>query len=783
MSDTDTHGPCFIADHPRVFKEDDDPLVKLASEIEVWLDDERVHLANDKTATLDGGRIVGIYGGRGTGKTSLLLTLYKRLVERAYKDPAAFSLPAEPRKDVPLRDVLFAPADGRVHDDTLFLLLKHLESSYDLASVTKALQSAREAETRRRDVGRFLEYQKEVAASSRDIPDLFVEVRSRVATTGVELREAFRKIVLSLKGGPDGRRPVVLFVDDIDLQPQRALELLEVLYQFLNVPGVVVFFAADKDLLLHNIDIEVERRGLKQPGLPSALLAKMVAHEFALPVLGPTNRVRMLKSLPTKLGTDCEELPHWFPVTGAWVSLLNQAQADRARHEHDDDTRGQRRQDAPEPKDAAGWTTELLGLALPAAHRGLITAHNRLRAERLRHVRDGQRAQRSLILELEREYGQLKVAHEFVAQFVAMLLAADVRRPELGLLDAALLEPAALLEAFSEVNRRGRTDHGNKTAARADERLAQAAERVAGALERPPEPPELPVLDRLRSPHLRGRALGQADRLVKHLADIWALVNAASASLYLRDRLLVVSSSNDAARMATARWDLYDATRCWHVDVRAHGDRQAEALRAARMDARQQLLALDVPSYQGTLELHIKVKLSLAIWLGWELRYLRKITAGNLFGAEIRLFPGPEEPIRFDDRPRFERLRLEPEWDAGQAADADAIVLVDLLGRTQPADLQAFVGDHGNVVTPLAFRLLPASSRRIEPEDVVPILTDVIELLGRLQERGVQRFHLGFVGPDVVAFFLGQQLNAWPVWLYEYYNQRYEYVFDLREPE
>ncbi len=79
----------------------------------------------------------------------------------------------------------------------------------------------------------------------------------------------------------------------------------------------------------------------------------------------------------------------------------------------------------------------------------------------------------------------------------------------------------------------------------------------------------------------------------------------------------------------------------------------------------------------------------------------------------------------------------------------------------------------------MLFKGLPAI---IGPEHVLPILRDVVELFGRRRSVSVQRFHVGFTGPDVVAFFLGQQMNAWgEVHLYERYGAKYEHVFQLDE--
>ncbi|MCC6553014.1 MAG: SAVED domain-containing protein, partial [Polyangiaceae bacterium] len=93
-------------------------------------------------------------------------------------------------------------------------------------------------------------------------------------------------------------------------------------------------------------------------------------------------------------------------------------------------------------------------------------------------------------------------------------------------------------------------------------------------------------------------------------------------------------------------------------------------------------------------------------------------------------------------------------------------------------------GGAAPVLVPAAhrYRLLFETGRRVEPEDLDGILRDVVELLGQLRRHGVEHIHLAFAGPDVVAFFLGQSLNALGrISLYEFYTDHYEFVFDLEE--
>jgi hypothetical protein len=145
----------------------------------------------------------------------------------------------------------------------------------------------------------------------------------------------------------------------------------------------------------------------------------------------------------------------------------------------------------------------------------------------------------------------------------------------------------------------------------------------------------------------------------------------------------------------------------------------------------------------------------------------------------------PAETLTFPDRDVVDRLALSPDIGTAKNETGQAVVIVDLLGKSTLAQLELFHARDGHKVeSPDRYRLIRRSLKRIEPAELVPILSDILELFRRLRvDRGIRRVHLGFAGPEVVAFFLGQQLNAQGVQitLYELYADRYDAVFDLEE--
>ena len=114
------------------------------------------------------------------------------------------------------------------------------------------------------------------------------------------------------------------------------------------------------------------------------------------------------------------------------------------------------------------------------------------------------------------------------------------------------------------------------------------------------------------------------------------------------------------------------------------------------------------------------------------------------------------------------------------------MVIIDFLARSQLSQIDQFHDKDQNPLHPkVRARMVPVGdvSPLASDHQLREVLTDVLQYLYELQNQGIQRFHLGLIGPDVLAFFLGQQLNAWTISLYEYYSDQsqYQYVFDLSE--
>lgn len=749
----------YREEKPRVIDELDAPLRRLVERVARWIEDP------ERRALGSRAWVAGIYGGRGTGKTSFLQTLFKVL-----KKPDS-SRGTKPQCVLPnvesAADGIFAPADAGQEDDLLFLLLDHLKHRSPTGSTVKGFDEARLAQVRQKDSARFLQYAQDISPSEKEIPRLLMEVHNDIAGTTSSIKTAFHDILSSLRTAD---QTLVLLVDDLDLQPHRALELLELVYLFMSHPGVVVLLAADRDLLINSVDRALEHRGLKSGGLANALVTKYVPYQWMLPVPSVSTR---LDDLWHQDQSSPPELPRW------WSEEFRVLY----RSEHD--------------RKALAQT--LLGPLLPRSYRGLKTLHNRLLS--LRDELSTDEAADSALASLVPHHlvEELQLAREFVAPFMSMVAAIDVRFPELGVLTILRESPSELLKSLDRLGSAPIAKQLRQLDTMTKSELlvvADAVDRVASSIGSRHQPDdddrETAPLDRLRPPYFEARRLGEVKQALFQLAESWKDLRQRAAAAPVETRLLAVSMMTDALAMIEPQWIhrfAREDVENWHIDLRpfvAAGKGVPEELRGARREAYSQIKQRRVLGFAGAVELHVKARLSFVLWLGWELRYLRPVTAYNVYGDDRIPFDGPPKPLRFADNDVYWLLEPVPS-DLPPARSREAIVLVDLTGRSTADQLGTFFIDRATGEQPSVgdhrYRLLGPLNRRIEPPDIVPIIEDVLELLGRLRrDRGVERFHLAFAGPDVAAFFLGQQLNAiGRVSLYEFYSDHYEYVFDLEE--
>jgi hypothetical protein len=709
-----------------------------------------------------GSWVVGVYGERGAGKTSLLLTLLDVLQK---KDAPKLVLPSDGDSDTKKADVknLLKPAALRDHDDLIFGLLRHLEDRYPHRRETKEFNEAREIEVRRKHTERFLDYEQDVAASGADLQQRAVKIFHDAAASTVNLKEQFNEIVSHLR--KQGETTLVLFIDDLDLRPKRALELLEIFHIFLDQDGVIIVLAADKSLLLDGIALGLDQR-LKleeRRNLAGALLAKYVPYEWHLPVLTKGECFDLLWP-EQPAGNDESSLKRWWPSDeeAGEVPYDNQSSYDGGRE----------------------LANDLIGPLLPTTYRGFHRYNNRLGLawDEL----EVSLKERPETIGVKASFGELALEGQMLRAFLSGVLAFDERWPDHKLWHQVHSAPGNFSLAFEALvddkDPEGRGGDGRNANVRGrDGRNVKA--RDGG------NPKALRYLLRhlpSASPEAR-----EAELALRNVGHLWKTLRRHGQSPPPPVRFLSVSLNSDAKESAEPYWrrDALEMVDEWHIDLRTWVDDPnhvtGEELKAARKEAEKKLREKGVDSSPVGVGVFLRANLPFAAWLGWVLRKQQKISVLNQRGNDFKLFFGPGKELVAPSGLVTSVLN-EERRSKGGPADV-AVLLVDLLGKSKAEQLDAFRDEQGAPVNyGVGVHLCARLARDLSPSDAKPFLLHCVKTLSDLQRQGVTDVHLGLAVPDTMAFLLGQQLHARVnrIHLYEYRRTPgvYEYMFDLEEP-
>lgn len=768
----------LIEEAPRLLEGEKEPAFVTARRLadEIWAFADPARPSRDVA-----GHVIGLFGGRGSGKTSVLYTALMCLWEKNNQPPnqPRLVLPSPLRQEPPtLRDFeecLFSPAETRDCDELLFGILNHLDHAYapEPAATSKeykaAITETRKHEVHRREISRLLDWSKEMATSTEKLPDELVKNYANAAKTTPKLREAFRDLIKLQTGSTNepSRRLWIIAIDDVDLQPHRTLELLELIHLFLRHPHVVVLVAADRDLMLHSVMENLKERGMHQTGLAGALIAKYVPYQWNVPV--PMPHARLSEIWEDNQFSDSSIRRFWG---------------------NDKDL-------------AKRWLEPLL----PRTYRGLVALHNRaITLWEEVHAAD-------IRLPLEQiVQDRLGLINRFVDPVVALCAAVDTQRPELNVLHTLLHEPDLFRQVVGQRVRsesQAATENDGYGGYEMDKAvdlggLVEQMRRVADVLSSQARRPlgkldvqeyELPMLDRIGPPYLDGRLAGEARALLQGLAKAIVTWRELSGQARAEMRLLAISLNADAYMLAAAirKRREYAMEQIHHIDLREKSElgeprdvRRASVieLRHTRDTLRTAIEETDLRARQGQVDLVARMQLPLAAWLGAYLPWQMFVTPQQMRGQGDDAIPieyaVPKELQRPSDNNRYETLGPDPAVFA--PSGSEAILIIDPLIRSNAENLNAFVDVDGKpVATEHKYRLLMKEQRQvIEPDDVVPMLRDIVEFAHQLHQRGVTKMHLGLSMPVELAFFLGRELRAWGrVDLYEFYGDQYQYVFDL----
>lgn len=131
-----------------------------------------------------------------------------------------------------------------------------------------------------------------------------IKIRRRKLTLLEEFRSGFAEIVLQYIRKRNGL--LIIFVDDLDrCLPDRALEVLETIKLFLDVPGCAFFLAADHE----RIETVVEQKyGSQEEGVGESYLEKLVQLPFYLPPLEEVQMKRFVARAAPDLSAEVHEI-------------------------------------------------------------------------------------------------------------------------------------------------------------------------------------------------------------------------------------------------------------------------------------------------------------------------------------------------------------------------------------------------------------------------------------------------------------------------------------------
>jgi hypothetical protein len=164
---------------------------------------------------------------------------------------------AKDTKELPFDLIRFLRAFGREHHSEL----------------PEPLDEADEALAKMEDPERYLDLEKDLVPSASKLPAAIAKLRVKLSNADKDLHRALTRWGASVFASKKGR--LLLLIDDIDLCPELAFPLIDLLTRYLrDVPCVAVLCADEETLLSAVKSAMVERRS--PPELARPLLAKHV---------------------------------------------------------------------------------------------------------------------------------------------------------------------------------------------------------------------------------------------------------------------------------------------------------------------------------------------------------------------------------------------------------------------------------------------------------------------------------------------------------------------------
>lgn len=215
--------------------------------------------------------VIGLYGGWGVGKTTLMRLIEVELIKEK------------------VRTVWFDPWRHQFDEQPALALLHTLVDTFQLEEEGKKILVTIAAA-----FGSML-LKVSTSLSLKDIDALgkrFEQEQFRVREARVRLQRHFAKIISKIQG-PEQKR-IVFFIDDLDrCLPAHAVSVLEALKLYLNLPGCVYCLGLDRHVLERSINQHYKDIDLSE----LKYLDKIIQLPFTIPPIAPDSMEDFVESL------------------------------------------------------------------------------------------------------------------------------------------------------------------------------------------------------------------------------------------------------------------------------------------------------------------------------------------------------------------------------------------------------------------------------------------------------------------------------------------------------
>ncbi|MCK6524484.1 hypothetical protein L6R49_24015 [Myxococcota bacterium] len=700
--------------------------------------------------------VIGLYGERGSGKTSVLY----RLLERAKAIPGLVRprAPEDGNATPSAEELIFDPGLARDKEELPFDLITFLRRFG--AEDASILDKAEVAQAQMDDPKRYLDLAKDLAPSASRLPEELakrrVELSKADKTLHKELSEWGRRVTRG-----EGRR-LLLLLDDVDLRPDLAYPLLDWVTRYLRDVPCVAVLCADEPTLVRAIEQALEDRDSPR-GLGRLLLAKLVPLAAYVTPWRAEEAARLLLEGQHGVSPTITDLrPN--PIYDIMAGLINNQVAVPLEPglppASEFDTNAATR--------SWGW---LIGQLAPRNPRQLKRLHNRVVMEIDPKPNEGH--ERTVLLKWSRLLWNITPGERgLIFTFIFMV---EMSHPEVGLWRRVLAVDETLLRDLRSI-------YGIGWWTLDDSDLATSSDDgvwIPGRL--------LAVFVDVDtkgawSPSAQLRA---ANRLM-------VLCHVVSAVLFRQvqaRRALAISLDADAAALVEVHLPGRQVDALNLSDgqyVRPPVSQMFARLERQRPRLHELAIALrDSGAQQPGAEVVAKAPASVLCWLGWNLRFTHLSGIYNDNSGRLTLFPLPSPRLEAREgrygvglfTPRDLLISPPASPESTSPPDDQCVLVIDMLRRVSEADITE---RFDVVLRPMRARLLQMKDlgRVLEPNDYNTVLQDLLDHINHMRKvEGVRVFHLAMVAQDVVAFGLGRQLHSQGVFhLYEWERATQRYV-------